>query len=143
LLPATFEPGPLVAATAIMSGTTLFVKGTTNALGAATNTNVSAADKPLSAMSNPAGLIATAASGGNFKVGQIAAAAQSGAMIASGVAKDPSSIKSPATVAKSANLSVSVGQIAAQQTSSTQTPAPPPPPTPKPPRCALQKGGCH
>jgi RHS repeat-associated protein len=144
---ATAEPGPILAVTGILTGSTLSVRGTANVVGAATNTDVGQGDKVLAATSNPAGLVTTAATGGNVTAGRVAATGQSVAMAVTGAVQNPKSLSSPATVAKHANLVVNIGQLGSQISASAanliKPPAPPPPPPkpPSPPPCALE--GCH
>jgi RHS repeat-associated protein len=65
--------GAVILSSAVLGGTVTTVSGVADVAGAATKTDVHEAQEALDATSNAAGLVVTAATGGNMKAGQTAA----------------------------------------------------------------------
>ena len=93
----------------VLGGTSTAVSGTTQVIGAMTNTDTTKGQEALGAVGTPAGLITTAATGGNLKAGNAASAVQDivttvanpkDAVTASGAANLPSTISEASQLVK-------------------------------------------
>jgi len=114
-----------VSVIGVGAGTSAFVKGVTQVVGAATDTDVKEATEALDATRNPAGLLTTAATGGNMQAGDKAATALDVVTTASDVKELATSGLKPdaATATKLTNI--------ANTAHDAQTALKPPPPQPK------------